>query len=517
MEQSVNETVKDRYQRFKADRDIFLNRARRCAEVTIPTLVPPEGATSSHIYPTPYQSLGARGVNNLAAKLLLVMLPTSSASTVFRLTIAETVLEKLVQAEGMRAEIDQALGRMEREVALKMETAGVRAPMFEGLKYMLVAGNVLLYRARNAKLRLYTLPTFVVKRDPMGDPMEFIALDLVSRMELPERALPLVKTQTTSKNSHQDTVEVYTRCHRDSQRGVWVYYQEIEGREVPGSRGEDPIGKCSFLCLAPLIIPGEDYARSYVEEYLGDLLSLEGGTKSMLQAAAAMSKIIMLVSPNSMTNPQDLNEAESGDFVTGRKDDISALTFEKYPDLQYVEHVVDRLERRLSYAFLLNSAIQRQGERVTAEEIRYMANELESALGGMYTALSQSFQKPFIEATLTAMQKAGELPALPDGVVNVTITTGVDAIGRSQDLAKLDALVEDANAKFGPEVAQLYINVSDYFDRRGTALGIDTKGLVRTEEEVQAIQQQQQQAAMMQALGPEALKQAGAQQQQGAQ
>jgi hypothetical protein len=53
---------------------------------------------------------------------------------------------------------------------------------------------------------------------------------------------------------------------------------------------------------------------------------------------------------------------------------------------------------------------------------------------------------------------------------------------------------------FGPEVVAKYVNVSDYLTRRGTALGIDTKGLVKSEEELAAEQQQAQEAIMNQML-----------------
>ncbi|UZT50437.1 head-to-tail connector protein [Enterobacter phage 04_vB_Eclo_IJM] len=35
--------------------------------------------------------------------------------------------------------------------------------------------------------------------------------------------------------------------------------------------------------------------------------------------------------------------------------------------------MADAIEQRLGWAFLLNSAVQRNAERVTAEEIRYVA------------------------------------------------------------------------------------------------------------------------------------------------
>ena len=60
--------------------------------------------------------------------------------------------------------------------------------------------------------------------------------------------------------------------------------------------------------------------------------------------------------------------------------------------MQVSLQAITRIEERLAFDFLLNSAIQRKAERVTAEEIRYMAQELETAQGGVYSILSQEMQ-----------------------------------------------------------------------------------------------------------------------------
>jgi len=54
-----DQSIAKAYENMAADRDAFLTRARSCAELTIPTLMPPEGHTGSTQYDTPYQSVGA--------------------------------------------------------------------------------------------------------------------------------------------------------------------------------------------------------------------------------------------------------------------------------------------------------------------------------------------------------------------------------------------------------------------------------------------------------------------------
>ncbi|WP_416142558.1 portal protein, partial [Escherichia coli] len=85
------------------------------------------------------------------------------------------------------------------------------------------------------------------------------------------------------------------------------------------------------------------------------------------------------------------------------------------------------MEARLSYAFMLNSAVQRTGVRVTAEEIRYVASELEDTLGGVYSILSQELQLPLVRVLLKQLQATQQIPELPKEAVEPTISTGLEA------------------------------------------------------------------------------------------
>ena len=100
------------------------------------------------------------------------------------------------------------------------------------------------------------------------------------------------------------------------------------------------------------------------------------------------------------------------------------------------------------------------------------------------------------------MQKKRRLPKIPKKLVKPTIVTGLEALGRGQDLNKLDTFIAGASQLLGPEFPT-YVNMSDYLKRRATSIGIDDEGLVRSQEEIEMRQQQQQQmAAMQQAIGP---------------
>jgi hypothetical protein len=458
--------------------------------------MPPFGSRNVNRLPQPYQSIGARGVNNLAAKLLLALLPTNAPF--FRMLLDDFMLERITQREGMRAEVEKALNKIERSVMTEIEATAIRVSTFELLKQLINAGNVLAYMLPKGGMRVFRLDRFVVLRSPSGDVLEIIVQEEVSPAALPQDLRDLVGKDASG--NPEKTLELYTWVRRDGD--FFRVHQEIKGIKVPRSHGTYPIEKTPWLALRWTKIDGEDYGRGYVEEYMGDLRSLEGLSKAILEGAAAAAKVLFLVDPNGTTSVKTLTDSENGAVRPGKETDVSVLQVQKAHDFQTAEKQVARLQQNLSFAFLMNSSVQRNGERVTAEEIRYMAGELEDALGGVYSILSQEFQLPLVKGQMHRLERAGRLPSLPKGVVRPAITTGLEALGRGHDLNKLNLFVQQiAQFPGAPE----RLNVGDLVMRIGTALGIDMAGLVKNDEDIQRDQMANMMQQLMLKLGPNAV------------
>jgi hypothetical protein len=226
---------------------------------------------------------------------------------------------------------------------------------------------------------------------------------------------------------------------------------------------------------------------------------------------------VFLVAPNGTTRARDIAKADNGGIVSGNAAEVSTLQVQKQADMSIAAQTASSITERLSYAFLMNSAVQRAGERVTAEEVRYMAGELEDALGGVYSILSQEFQLPLVNRIIARMTKKKMLPSLPKGVAKPTIVTGLEALGRGHDMNKYQMFLA-ALAPLGPEAVGQFMNVGDYITRVGTALGIDMDGLIKSEQQIQeerqqameAMQQQQMAEMAKTATGPVAKEAAGA-------
>lgn len=492
------ETAKSRYAKLEGDRRPYTDRAEKCAKYTIPMAFPKDTDSSSTNYETPYQSIGARGVNNLTSKLMLALFPPNAPF--FRLALGDDIENALGDDSATRQQWEEALSKLERKITSYMETHQIRTTANEALLQLVIAGNVCVFLPpAEGGMRIYRLNSYVVSRDGIGNVLEIIAKESVAYGALPPEAQSAIGESGAVDADR--AYDVYTHTYLEGD--VYKSYQEVEGAIIKGSEQEYPKDKSPWIPLRLKKMDGESYGRSFVDEYLGDLKVLEALSKSVAQVAAVASNILYLVNPNAVTRISELSKAKSGDFIRGKIEDIQILQVNKTSDLQITENAIQSIEGRLSYAFLLNSAVQRNAERVTAEEIRYVANELEDTVGSIYSILSQEFQLPLVKRFMIQMTREGAIPDLPQGSKGVEplIVTGIEALGRGHDLTKLDTFIR--YAQVFPEAFQTSVKQGEILRQIATALGIDSSSVVKTDEEVQQEQQQQMQMQMAQQAVPE--------------
>lgn len=483
-------TTAKKYNKKASERELYLERARECSEVTIPTLIPDDAHTSTSKFDTPYQGIGARGVNNLASKLLLSLLPPNAPF--FRLSIDNFALKDIEQDENLRTQIEKGLSEVEKAVMNNIEISNDRVSIFEALKHLIVGGNVLLFVGKEG-IRVFPLSHYVIDRDPMGNVLEIITKETVATKVLPEEIQKEIYNQIQDDEDYS-TCDLYTCIKRVKNK--FEVSQEVKGIVIPDSIGTYDLDKTPYIPLRMIRVDNEDYGRSYVEEYLGDLISLEGLTKAIVEGASASAKTLFMVSPNGTTRAKALAESENGSIIEGSANDVSVLQVGKFPDFRVAQETIAKIEQRLSYAFLLNASVVRDSERTTAEEVRMVAQELQDSLGGIYGILSQEFQLPFVNRKISVLQKSKKLPALPKGVVFPKVITGIEALGRTNDRNKLIQFLQTLYGVLGAPAIQQYVNVTEAISRLAIADGIEVKGLIKTPEELQAEQQAQMEQAM---------------------
>jgi hypothetical protein len=391
-----------------------------------------------------------------------------------------------------------------------MNTMRFRPVMYRAFRNLVVGGNFMLI-ARDKRLVGFSLDQYVTIRAYDGSLMEAITMEVLPKDQAPPpppTTLGDVPHDGDAQNIHRgleqdEEVYVYTRYWKDGR--IWRSVQEVYGHKVVGSEASYGRDKHPpVLALRWHAIDGEDYGRAFCDDYVGDLASAEGLSRALIRFAGAASKLVGLVRPGSTTDPRDLNKANSGDFVYGNPDDVAFLSMEsKAFDFQWSLQMLQEVTERLRFAFLLNTAIQRNAERVTAEEIRTLVNEFETAHGGTLAFFADELQLPITQMVMQDMKKDKTLPDMKK--VQVAIITGVDALSRNQELQDLGEAFQMGQAMFGPDAMIRAVDVTEALRRILVSKSVKLDGLLKSTDQIQQEDQQAQVAAMaQQAVGPAA-------------
>jgi len=501
--------ARDRYTQLTRGRSQFLDTAVECSRLTLPYLIQEDLSsrpTHQKLH-TPWQSVGAKSVVNLAAKLMLALIPPQTSF--FKLQIRDDKLGVEFPPE-VRSELDLSFAKMERMIMDHINASSDRVVVHQALKHLIVSGNALIFMGKEG-LKNYPLNRYVVNRDGNGHICEIVTKELISRrilsedlpgLQLPQPAVNSPGDDGYKTGSDDQDVEVYTYVRYDK-NGRWVWHQEAFDNILPGSRSTAPKNASPWLVLRFNTVDGEDYGRGRVEEFLGDIRSLEGLSQALVEGSAAASKVVFLVSPSSTTKPKTIADAGNGAIVQGRPDDVGVIQVGKTADFRTASEQMQNLERRISDAFLVLQV--RQSERTTAEEVRLTQMELEQQLGGLFSLLTVEFLIPYLDRTLHILQRNKEIPKIPKDIVSPTIVAGVNAIGRGQDQESLVSFITTLAQTMGPEIIAKFLDPGEYVKRLAAAQGIDVLNLVKTPETMSQERQQAEQQAQQQMM----MKQAG--------
>jgi len=511
-------TAASRYTRLTNNRTQFLDAARECAKLSIPYLLPPSGHFSGDNLKTPWQSLASKGCSVLASKLMLSLFPINAKF--FKLQISDGALAKDPDIDAQaRSEIDLVLSKMERVVMQDLADKADRVVLHQAMKHLVVAGNVLIYMGNGKKpLKLYPMDRYVCVRDGEGTVTEIITVEAIDRQFLPEK-FQQDGPSAPSPDNHvgndsggsvadvrvdPDSNEAIVYTWAKLRNGQWRWHQETDEEIIEGTESSAPKSASPWIPLRWDVADGEDYGRSRILEYLGDLKSLEALSQALVEGSAIASKVIFTLSPSATTKPNQLAQAANGAIISGRPDDVSVITTGgKGNDFKTAFDMIGVLTQRLSDAFLILSI--RESERTTAEEVRATQQELNEQLGGIFSTLSSELLAPFIARKLLVLQRQKMLPQLPKGMVFPTVVAGLEGVGRGQDREALIMFMQTISQTLGPETMMANIKPEECIKRLAAATGIDYLGLVKTAEEKQAeqeaAQQQMQQQQMMEQMG----------------
>jgi len=488
-------TARSRYEQLRSFRTQYVDTAVTAAELTLPYLIHQEEDNTKYakrVLSTPWQSIGAKGVTTLASKLMLALLPPQTSF--FKLQLRDTVNQQEIPPKA-KAEVDATFAKMERIINDGIAASNDRVKIHEAIKHLVVTGNAGLYMG-DKSLKVYPLNRYVVDRDGSDNVIEAITKERISKKVLDETLAqkgkaPIITQlpegpQASSTPGTDDEVDVYTHIKRTSKG--WRWHQEVNDQIVPGSIGNAPLNASPWLFLRFNSVDGEMYGRGRVEEFMGDLKSLEGLMQALVEGSAVSAKVIFLVNPGSVTKVASISNAANGAIIAGRAEDVTVIQANKASDFRTAADMIGALERRLAEAFLVMNV--RESERTTAEEVRMTQLELEQQLGGLFSLLTVEFLIPYLNRKLLVAQRSGEILPLDKKIMRPVIVAGINALGRGQDRDALILFTQTIAQALGTDAVAKFVNPQELITRLATSQGIDTLDLVKSQEDLDAEQQQ---------------------------
>lgn len=500
-------TVKQRYEKLKPSRNGFVTRGKKFARYTIPHMLPDfdhvgVGDYGDGVNTTGWQSFGAGAVSHLENRLVMTLFPPHSPF--FTLDLTMQAKQQLSSQQQSVIKAGSMLANTVRAAMIEHEKISGRSAIGQAIRHLLVVGNACLYLPKDGDAVNYPLNRYVVKRDKSGTLLELILLEHKALDTFDPSIQAMIRANrpngTQGKGHDADrNIELYTQCKREGQ--FFIITQEAEGNPVGKSQRvhED---RFPFIVLRWESNYGEDYGRSKVELHAGDFHMVQFLSEAIGKGMVLMADVKYLVKPGATTDVDHLINSPTGEYVYGNIDDIGVLQLEKYADFTPISAVLEKYEKRIGTAFMMDAAVQRNAERVTAYEIRRDAQSNEQSLGGNYTLLAPTLQKRYARLL---MYRIGF--DLGSHLIDTVLMTGIEALSKMSDLDRIQQLTEMLQMPAAwPQPVQQLVKWRDLTTYLSNQLSLEMPFIMSEEEEAKA--QQAAQAAQQQQVMTEGLQKA---------
>lgn len=500
-DQSAEEVYNDL---AKNGRQQVIDLGRTLAELTIPSVFPPDNYKTGDPLPGNNQSMGGYAVSTLASELMFMAFPPGQP--IARFTPNETKLQAEIDLDPeLYSRVQLGLSRLEVLHREALALTSIASTYNHYLCALIVVGNALWKHVKRDSPTFHLPDKYVVLRANDGTPILSILKCPTALATLPKDVQDQIyENDETLRESEVPeflrSADIYSVCKlkvADNGERTWCYWEEHKGQRIEGSEVETDWDDCPQWPGWMVPVYGQNWGQSYCERYRGDLFLLETHGSALNDLTALAAWALIFAKPGARTSLKQLQKAKNLDMLSGSAEDVTVFRSEKGADGNFVLASFDRAARRVGAAFLVQSAVMRDGERVTKEEVQRVGRQLDRAMGGLYTEVSQSSQRRIITRAIRLNEEELDyLPPLPSDKVTVNVITGVDAMGQSNDADKLMQFGTSLGQIFGPAAVAEGLTFSDFSNRLAAALGIKPDGLVRKKEEVADERQRNQQQMM---------------------
>ena len=463
-------------------RSSMMARLERYANLTHPKLLYPEGVNQENAeHSRGYGSLAGSAVNTLTNKLVMAMF--SPVTPFFQLDPTPEALLELAE-NGFEQEMASVLmSETERQGARYFGSTGQRAKMYKVAQHLIVLGNACIIEESKSRLRVLGLRNWAVERDYTGEVNRAVIVEpFLFRNLQPQvqAALP--------KNHNPDSKVFQYRLIRRVGSG-FSEIRSVNEFRLPGEFEGWYEDTESLPYHFPMwdLQDGDHYGTGLVEEFAGDFEAMELMDEGIVNGGTMAAEFRWGIDPSTGFTVQDFNNTSNGEAIPASKNAAFTISADVAVShaLKVLSEVQQKRERRVGQAFLMGSAVVRDGERVTAEEIRMLRSELESVHSGTFSNAATALQRPMARWCLKGLgvdpKRMGLEMSIPSGLEGLARSYEVDNFNVAlSDLARIQSLPEEYRAVLRPRDVASFV---------GSGRG------VRLERFMMSAEEQQQQAA----------------------
>ncbi len=485
--------------------DAVILKSRRYAHWTLPQLMVDvcltRGVTA--VLERDFQEIGALLVNNLGAKLASLLFPSNRPF--FKINLSEALMAHAESKGKPQAVVNAGLAKMEMTASQRLFLNASYNQLVMSLKHLIVTGNVLIHRDTAGKrTTCYGLYSFSVRRDGRGQLCDLVVKQTTNFAGLGPELQAALRAKNpvryNSSSAYDMSIDTYTRVERNYVKGNVVY---IESQQIDTIDVGEPYIWAEHLCpwTVPTwsIVAGEHYGRGLVEDFAGGFAKLSDSSEALALYGISAMKFVNLVAPGQGANIDELQAAETGEYVAGSKDGVHVYEAGDGAKIQAMRAEIESVFGNLGRAFMYKGNT-RDAERVTAFELAQDAQEANTVLGGTYSSLAESMQIPLAHVLLSEVEP-GALQGLISGDMRLDLMAGIPALGRAADVQNIIAAARDAAAIVGVLI-QLDPRISrdKLLDVIYAGQSVDTSVFFMTPQEQQALAaaKQQEQAGLNQ-------------------
>lgn len=484
-----NTTARQEWDKLESDRAPMMSRLERLAQLTIPSVLPPEHYNGNqHQLTNGYNSLGAQAAIHLSNKVMMALFAPSRPF--MRLDMDPAAKAAMIAQLGVDdAALTEALATGERAALGELERAGQRQTLFEACNHLVVVGNGLLDLSGDT-LNFISIRDYVVRRTAKGTLATLIIKERYQVQELEKEAERQYRAAFPNVKPDAE-VDVYTWVRlvgKQYRSTVWLDDIKLSDDHS----GKWSADKLPWRVLTWRLPAKQHYGVGRAEDYANDLSEHENLSQALSEGSALASTFRWIASPTGLTRPEDITNSANGAVIPGDINDIKLFFANIGQQLSTVQTIQQNVARRIGQGFLLNSAVTRDAERVTAEEIRIQAMELEASFGGSYSRLAVDMQEPLSWWLLRRAKVE-----IQGTKIEPKVITGLDALSRNSDRERMLSFLTDVSAldNIQPQTRQR-LREANIVSDMAAGNGVERSRYVVSEEEVQARMAQQQEEAM---------------------